>query len=117
MDVKEGSLEETAGEAEDDLGERAPKAVRRPQAPTKAQIAEHYPCHAHYRSWCPHCVAGRSLGKQHRSQDDDPDDSLGPVIPLDYAFKYAEEVEADLSPMLVAYYHRQYDLWGLEIDD
>ena len=70
----------------DGNGERQPKAIRRPNAPTKAQIAEHYPAHAHYRSWCPDCVAGRSLCKQHRRQDIDVDDSLGPVISLDYGF-------------------------------
>ena len=51
-------------------GERKPKALKRPDAPTKVQIAEHFPCHAHYRSWCADCRAGRSVGKRHQSQDD-----------------------------------------------
>ena len=90
---------------EEENGERNPKAVRRPNAPTKAQIEEHYPCHAQYRSWCPDCRAGRSLGKQHRRQEEDHDDSLGPVISLDYAFMAGDEVESDRAPVLIAHDH------------
>ena len=105
-------------EKDDDAGERQPKAKRRPHAPTKSQIEEHFPCHAHYRSWCPDCRAGRSLGKKHMKQDIDEDDSLGPVISLDYAFKESnEEGEIDLSPLLIAYDHNQYGIWVLEVDE
>ena len=64
QEVVEEVIVENEDDKEDDEmkhGERIPKAARRPNAPTKAMIAEHYPCHAHYRSWCPDCVAGRSL--------------------------------------------------------
>ena len=97
-------------------GERIPKKVRRPEAPTKAMIEEHYPCHAHYRSWCPDCAAGRSLGMQHRSGDPD-EEPLGVTISLDYAFKAGDEVEADLQPQLVAYDHGKKALWVLEVEE
>ena len=98
-------------------GERRPKPLKRPNAPTKAQIAEQFPCHAHYRSWCPDCRAGRSVGKQHRTQAEDEDGSLGPVISMDYAFEIGEEIEDDLSPVLVAYDHGKKALWTLEVDE
>ena len=50
-------------------------------------------------------------------QDIDEDDSLGPVISLDYAFKESnEECNTDLSPLLIAYDHNQYGIWVLEVD-
>ena len=43
---------------------------------------------------------------------------LGPVISLEYAFRSAEgETEDDLSPLLVAYDHRQFSLWILEVEE
>ena len=39
--------------AEDDEV-RQPRVGRRPQAPTKAEIEEHYPLHLNFRSWCEH---------------------------------------------------------------
>ena len=45
---------------------RAPRVARRPFLPTKADIDEHYPLHLNYRSWCDHCVAGKSRLAQHK---------------------------------------------------
>ena len=35
-----------------------------PAQPSAADVAEHRVTHMPYRSWCPHCVAGRGLGEQ-----------------------------------------------------
>ena len=70
--------------------------------------------HVHYRSWCPHCVAGRSTSKQHRRQV--IEEPLGITITLDYAFKVAEEVEADTAAVLVAYEHKTKAIWAIEVD-
>ena len=85
--------------AEEDLGERVPKVARRPNNPTKAELDEHYPNHAHYRSWCPDCRAGRGISRQHRKTGDEP---LGVTISLDYAFMYDDEKEEAIAPVLVA---------------
>ena len=53
------------------LGERLPKVGRRPNVPTRKEIDEHFPLHVHYRSWCPHCQAGRSTSKQHIGSQED----------------------------------------------
>ena len=44
---------------------RQPKVGRRPMAPTKAEVEEHYPLHLNYRSWCEHCRAGKSRQDPH----------------------------------------------------
>ena len=77
-----------------DTGERKPKTARRPHTPTKQEIEEHFPLHVHYRSWCPHCRAGKATSKQHRMQKDH-DELLGVTISIDYAFMSSEEKEAD----------------------
>ena len=56
----ENAEDEVDGE---ELGERRPKI-----GPTKAEVDEHNPLHVHYRTWCPHCVAGRSISREHRNQ-------------------------------------------------
>ena len=99
----------------ENLGERKPKVARRPLAPTKSEIEEHFPLHVHYRSWCPHCRAGKSLSKQHRMGKKE-DKELGVTISLDYAFKAPEEAEDDLSPILIAYDNDKGAIWALEVE-
>ena len=79
--------EDSGGEG---LGERKPVVGVRPQGPTKAEIEEHFPNHAHYRSWCADCRAGRSISRQHRKRSAG-DEALGPTISLDYAFMHDGE--------------------------
>ena len=96
------------------LGERKPRIGRRPDIPTRQEIEEHLPLHAHYRSWCPHCHAGKSTSKQHRGLEDG--EPLGPCVSLEYAFKYGDEKEESTSPMLVAVDKRTGAIWALEVD-
>ena len=42
---------------------RQPRVGRRPMAPTKAEIEEHYPLHLNYRSWCEHCRARKGKAR------------------------------------------------------
>ena len=97
------------------LGERRPHVGKRPYTPTKAEVEEHNPLHVHYRSWCPHCVAGRSISKQHRRQNA-YEEALGVIVSIDYAFKVAEEVEEETAPILIAYDHKTQAIWAIEVD-
>ena len=36
------------------------KTGARPHAPTKAEMAEHYPLHLNYLSWCAGCLHGKA---------------------------------------------------------
>ena len=40
---------------------RKPRVIKRPNAPTKQEVEDHLPLHLPYRSWCPDCVATRSV--------------------------------------------------------
>ena len=63
--------------------------ARRPQAPTKAEVDAHFPLHAEYRDWCPHCVAGRGMSTQHR-HDKGKGEPIGTTVNLDYLFMILE---------------------------
>ena len=38
---------------------RKPQIAKRPITPSRAEVESHLPLHLEYRSWCPHCVAGK----------------------------------------------------------
>ena len=80
--IEEESSEET----------RAPRVAARPYAPTKADMAEHYPLHLNYRSWCDDCVHGRATSAHHRSEDRPRE---GVTWSMDYTFlgKKCEDAE------------------------
>ena len=50
----------------EDQEARPQLVARKPKGPTKADIDAHYPLHAEYRDWCPHCVSGKGISRQHR---------------------------------------------------
>eukprot|EP00434_Breviolum_minutum_P042976 symbB.v1.2.038276.t1/scaffold5896.1/size48089/1 len=65
-----------------------PVQVRSPSDPTTAEVEEHEATgHVQYRTWCKHCVAGRGIGQQHRTREEElrAQDGL-PVIASDYTF-------------------------------
>ena len=62
--------------------------MRSPSDPTAAEVEEHEATgHVQYRTWCKHCVAGRGIGQQHRTREEElrAQDGL-PVIASDYTF-------------------------------
>ena len=71
---------------------RAPRVARRPILPTKAEIAEHFPLHLNFRSWCAHCVAGKARMAPHVVQPADRE-KFGVTVHMDYAFMTAEDAE------------------------
>ncbi len=56
----EAEAVETAEKEEGEGEVRKPRVGKRPLLPTKAELEEHYPLHLNYRSWCPHCRAGKA---------------------------------------------------------
>ena len=55
--------------AEDgELTVQVPIGIPEPAQPSKKEVDRHNLTHINYRSWCPHCVAGRRSNSQHRSQ-------------------------------------------------
>ena len=81
---------------------RQHRVARKPQLPTKSEIAEHYPLHLQYRSWCKHCVAGKARSSQHKAKDPEVE-RLGVTMNADYAFMGGEynEEEDGMQPSLI----------------
>ena len=96
---------------------RRHKIGTRPTLPTKAEIAEHYPLHLNYRSWCRHCVAGKARSAAHKAKDDD-EEQLGVTMHTDYAFMGGEhnEEEEGMQPSLIMYDDNKDSFWAAGVD-
>ena len=94
---------------------RQPRVGRRPMAPTKAEIEEHYPLHLNYRSWCEHCRAGKARQDRHRVEPHDRE-RLGITFNADYAFMTPEEKEEDMQPSLVMYDDDKGAFWAMGVE-
>ena len=69
-DVEEGQLGKADEDEEPESSEiRKPQVAKRPYTPTRAELEAHLPLHLEYRSWCPHCRAGRGISMQHRADE------------------------------------------------
>ena len=67
----QGKEEDVATEDEEDQEqEEANKAIapKIPIRPTQDEVDAHMLTHLPLRSWCPHCVRGKSKGKAHRKR-------------------------------------------------
>ena len=83
---------------------RLPRALRRPNEPSKRERDEHRVLHLPYRSWCKECVFGKGNHDQHRSgQEVDKLDKEVPTVSMDYFFFGDDHVKADDNPMLCTY--------------
>ena len=65
----------------------AVRPARTPCSPTRAEREEHESTHLPFRSWCRHCVAGRSDNPHHQTVSDSEGERRGLLeAHLDYAF-------------------------------
>ena len=77
----------TEGGAESEPEEaRRVKTASVPTKPSKEEVDEHMITHLPFRSWCPHCVRGKSKGKPHGKATNGNREI--PTIALDYTFMY-----------------------------
>ena len=114
--MSDGTQEREVNPAPEDQEEiRQPKIGRRPMAPTKAEIEEHYPLHLSYRSWCEHCRAGKARQDQHRVEPHDRE-KLGITFNADYAFLTPEEKEEDMQPSLVMFDDDKESFWAIGVE-
>ena len=104
-------------EEEETFGVRRPRVPRSPLAPTKADVDEHMPLHVDFRSWCPHCVAGKGISHHHTVTQESDAEKMGVTVSVDYAFWVAEEVEDDMCPILVAYENTTKAIWAIAVDE
>ena len=97
MGEDEGKSEEVAEEEE-----RKPKIGRVPKAPTTQEWNDHMTHHSEYRDWCPFCVQGRGISRQHRIGDDG--EKIGITVSMDWTYMNSKDDENDETgpPTLVA---------------
>ena len=68
-----------------------PKLSKVPTAPSQQEIEDHNVNHLPFRSWCKHCVRGRSKAHPHRVNDGRISDV--PVVSIDYMFVSQKQSE------------------------
>ena len=98
-----GMFSDDDNEAEDIEQEarRAAHQRRQHRAPTEQEMEEHRGTHLPYRSWCPHCVAGRGPGTQHRKTRAADEKERGVAsVAVDYCF-LRNAVGGDYVPVVV----------------
>ena len=72
--------------SEEDNNEAVPvRAAPKPTRPSKAEVDEHMLSHLPFRSWCAHCIKGKSKSKRHPSTAHNTDHEL-PMVTIDYMF-------------------------------
>ena len=76
------------------------RALKKPTAPTRAQREAHEVAHLKYEPWCEHCVKGKGLNDPHRRLKKHRQESVIPVVSMDFAFSKRESQEGT-SPVLV----------------
>ena len=92
---REGDEEETVEDSEEGETEEArkPKAARVPTRPSQEEVDEHMITHLPFRSWCPHCIRGKSKGKPHKKPNQGNREI--PTVALDYTFMYDTQNEGE----------------------
>ncbi|CAJ1331146.1 unnamed protein product, partial [Effrenium voratum] len=95
-----GSQDQQHGDVEDCLESVNPLkvALPDPREPTMEERREHHVTHIPFRSWCKHCVRGKSLGAAHRSGTGSATRKV-PTISLDYF--YLGDAEDNSQPNLI----------------
>ena len=96
-DVENEDFEEIICEEKESEEARPPEVLRDPGAPTKKEMEEHYTTHLPFRSWCPHCVAGKAQDRPHRMKKEEQMDKQVPEIVFDYGFFGGKEDEETLA--------------------
>lgn len=94
---------------------KVPKIMKTPDTPTKREYEEHMCTHLPYRTWCPHCVAGKGISSQHRRSQDSQEDAIGATISADYCFATPEDESAGSIPTLVMYDNKHGNIWPLRV--
>ena len=87
-------LPEHAADDSELIAARAPRKAVSPEDPKKEEVESHaLSGHVCFRSWCRHCVRGRSQEAAHSSSQPSP--TTLPVISWDYYFLSTSGIDAD----------------------
>ena len=115
-DKDKGEEKEEIEEKVEEEEERTPKIGRVPKAPTTQEWNDHMAHHSDYRDWCPFCVQGRGISRQHRVGEDG--DKIGITVSMDWTYMNSKDDESDETgpPTLVAYDNNTSAIWATARD-
>ena len=54
------------------------------EMPSEEEVERHNLNHIPFRSWCPHCVAGKGIATQHRASTTEESEGGGVTMSMDY---------------------------------
>ena len=88
-------------EEDEETEAQGPKVAKAPRKPTQQEVEAHMVTHIPFRSWCEHCVRGKSKGRPHPRNTDS--EKTIPTLTIDYMFmhEYQGETEEKGMPVLV----------------
>ena len=69
------------------------KIAKAPIKPSREEVESHMATHLPFRSWCPHCVRGKSKGKPHSLAKSTGKDM--PTIVCDYMFMHESQKDSE----------------------
>ena len=80
----------SADDHESDEARRA-RVSKMPVRPSQSEVDNHMTTHLPYRSWCPHCVRGKSKGRPHHRAA--REGKSVPTVAIDYMFMHESQNE------------------------
>merc|ERR1719347_1055529 len=80
--------EEDKGEEEEEATQ--PRVGEAPVRPNQEEVEQHMTTHLPFRSWCPHCVRGKSGSKPHKK---DQGMHEMPTVAVEYMFMHSQQHE------------------------
>ena len=93
-EIDDGGEDDEAIGVEEEEGAEV-KIGRMERAPSKEEVAMHMVNHIPFRSWCSHCIKGKSGGNQHRRRKRDKEEAKVPVVSIDYIFMHDNQAEGE----------------------
>ena len=83
-------VELTVGDEDHSEEGATARGVTVPIKPSQEEVNKHMWTHIPFRSWCPHCVKGKSVNKSHRNAKSCTKSSI-PIVSIDYAYMTEED--------------------------
>ena len=64
--------------------------------PSQKDVDEHMVSHVPFRSWCLHCIKGKSMGKPHFKKSQVDESACVPCVCMDYMFMSSQESDQEV---------------------
>ena len=84
-------------QGEQDNMEEGIKPITRKEVnlPSREEVRKHMATHIPFRSWCEHCVKGKSGGNRHLRRKVEESSEIAPVVSMDYMYMSDNQLEGE----------------------